>query len=453
MNFKNFVSSLLLVSLIFISLIISTVKSSSLISNDAKYDEGLIAKKLDASKKFENLPFNWLGQKITCRCAACIGRQFGSSEYCLDYDQVISKSVRYKCENKRYIKIGNLGIIEVIKFKFKIEYLSQEGRIELLSPETLSEEGRIKLSPKTNFIKFLDKTEYCRSFKENNNTFENLIFLCVEFDRKDILEFLISNGVTLEDLLATDDKKCNALHKACLLKHVDIAKYLIETFNNLNAENGMNDSIESFVNASDRNGFTPLHFACDCNLKRDKAQVLVALLIKNRARLDSKNNEEETPLHICCKNKFSRVVFEVAECLIESLAPLDVPNCRGDTALHNASLECHSRIVEHLVKFGANVNVKNNEGLTPIECSYMYKCKNVVRILLESGAIINFRSVAKLCFITESVWPLVLYLRDLPASEIRVLVNFINRRRNAVLFINNYLLNLLYRCGCCYAFQ
>lgn len=53
------------------------------------------------------------------------------------------------------------------------------------------------------------------------------------------------------------------------------------------------------------------------------------------------------------------------------------------------------KIVQLLINRGTDINIKNEEVLTPIGCNK--ECKNITRILLEAGAQINFIIAFELC--------------------------------------------------------
>jgi len=93
------------------------------------------------------------------------------------------------------------------------------------------------------------------------------------------------------------------------------------------------------VNARDRFKYTPLHVYC--RKYHLGVQELVKALLENHADVNALTVDDNTPLHICC--------YAISE-------NLDL----------NQFLELSP--IDFLIKNGANIFAKNNEGLIPSEC-------------------------------------------------------------------------------------
>jgi len=100
-------------------------------------------------------------------------------------------------------------------------------------------------------------------------------------------------------------------------------------------------SLKADPNVKGVGGYTSLHLA------RDKDTV--RLLLEAGANIDSKDNEDSTPLQY---------------------------------AVHSGNVE----IVEMLIRAGANVNTQNSHGWTPLHNSINKGYADVVRVLLNAGA-------------------------------------------------------------------
>jgi len=57
-----------------------------------------------------------------------------------------------------------------------------------------------------------------------------------------------------------------------------------------------------------------------------------------------------------------------------------------NTAMHYAVLEGHKAIVKTLLRYGADVNIQNKTGNTPLHVAYAYKRDQIMDYLLEKGA-------------------------------------------------------------------
>ena len=62
----------------------------------------------------------------------------------------------------------------------------------------------------------------------------------------------------------------------------------------------------------------------------------------------------------------------------------------GNNALLHAVNECHTEIVQRLLKHGADPNCVNHAGETPLCVAAKYNFETVVRMLLNAGADVDY---------------------------------------------------------------
>ncbi|KAF4333350.1 ankyrin repeat [Fusarium beomiforme] len=110
------------------------------------------------------------------------------------------------------------------------------------------------------------------------------------------------------------------------------------------------------VNARDFVEWTPLHHAA-ANGYED----VVGLLIELGADEHSRDRFDGTPLHIAAANGHK----EVASLLIQQGADTNFRDCSGGTSLHRAAASGHKDVVSLLVAKGADKEVKDRFGETP----------------------------------------------------------------------------------------
>ncbi|CAB0042729.1 unnamed protein product [Trichogramma brassicae] len=193
-------------------------------------------------------------------------------------------------------------------------------------------------------------------------------------------------------------------------------------------EFGVTDVVERFLKRGENpnalvrpTGNSPLHYA----LKRRENQHVVELLLRHGADLHLANKDGLTPLRLMCqsygdeelmvmfikfeinaRSKLASEVLQVAACcgrkkFVECLLTLGVdPNLKSREGLATLHVVCQkdydskapssrSEIIELLVNNGANIDITNNKGCTPL----LITCrgdeadkKQVLEVLLRNGA-------------------------------------------------------------------
>ena len=88
-------------------------------------------------------------------------------------------------------------------------------------------------------------------------------------------------------------------------------------------------------------------------------------------------------------NVHEATACRIIERLIKAGAEIESANERGLIALHEAARTDSSVIVEMLLKNGADINASNNEGITALHIATGYGYEQVVRLLLEYRAVPN----------------------------------------------------------------
>lgn len=91
------------------------------------------------------------------------------------------------------------------------------------------------------------------------------------------------------------------------------------------------------------------------------------------------NSDGRTPLHVACQNN----MLNIASMLVSINAPLDAIDQFGKTPLHYAR---DPNIVEFLAEEGANVNVQDNGGVTPLLTYCREERCECVKTILPYGA-------------------------------------------------------------------
>ena len=194
----------------------------------------------------------------------------------------------------------------------------------------------------------------------------------------DTFELACQFGSTkLSDLLLTFTKnqyiKRNALLVATEHKKTKIVKHILENYPK-----------RVYINAKNSNLDTALHHAC----ANGNLEVVQLLLDKNITF--SANSVGSTPLHYACEKGH----FDIAKLLIKSVGlQIYAIDTLERSALHDAAIYGHFKIVKLLAENGLNINADDDDGKTPLHHSCLEGKLGVVRYLLSKGADVN-----ALCF-------------------------------------------------------
>ncbi|KAK2792626.1 hypothetical protein FQN52_003131 [Onygenales sp. PD_12] len=166
------------------------------------------------------------------------------------------------------------------------------------------------------------------------------------------------------------------------------------------------------VTESDKDGGTPLHFAvyhlpygpsflaCDGRYRRDICAIksTIRMLLEHGANIDARDRHGATPLHFA--SRFPEV--EAAQILLECGADVHAVGEDGGSAIHYALDASQGKgtgrpradgraIFRMLIEFGANINRPANNGVAPLHRAAAYGDLEMVGVLIEHGAAVQAR--------------------------------------------------------------
>lgn len=139
------------------------------------------------------------------------------------------------------------------------------------------------------------------------------------------------------------------------------------------------------VNRVNQNGDTPLHFASETGRLE-----IIDKLVDAGANVNIQNMSSTTPLHFACLNGY----LEVINRLVDAGADVNIQTLWGQTPLFLAINRNRNsvEIVERLLALGANVNMGGDiENGTPLHKACYLDNIDIVNILLGAGADVNIQ--------------------------------------------------------------
>jgi ankyrin repeat protein len=179
-----------------------------------------------------------------------------------------------------------------------------------------------------------------------NNNRETPLHLAAAFGHVEAVRSLIKDEANL--INAKDVNGYTPLWRAVLAGHYEVARALNP-------------------NQQDECGNTLLHGAAMCN-----GENIVDFLIKVGADINIKNTEGHTPLECALLANHHQIVSKLN---------LNQQDEDGNTPLHLAVRAGKGGRVDCLMKARADINIKNKEGQTPLDCALAGDCADIVRQL------------------------------------------------------------------------
>lgn len=167
------------------------------------------------------------------------------------------------------------------------------------------------------------------------------------------------------------------LHFACQKNHFDVVHWLL----NHGAAASINTRTPSACEEED-DGWAPLHFAVDTGNVH-----LVDLLLRMGAKVDLHAGDRSTPLMIAAEQGYDDIVQR----LISQRAKLDLRGPEGMTALYRSILVLgRPGTAQLLLKHGANPDIANRTfGTTALMTAASSSNLEIVKLLIDKGAAIN----------------------------------------------------------------
>lgn len=340
----------------------SDISSATLIVLLLQYSQVDLLQKLFSSEEISNLFLQYI-QKLNT----------SESLDNIPVDNFLAFNQKHKVMNEEAIFSAAFKSqhIKLIKYLSNILNSLPEEKDELFN--TLVENDDIELFQKyeNNFTKEFDRILYSaiKTYKKELARYliarvdslpNKVLFLAIATDQLDVVKMLIEHGVSVNVKGKHGD--C-ALKYSILKERESIAKFLIEN--------------SAKIDGVDKNGSTLLHEAIKRNYKE-----LVTLFLGKGINPNMQDEEGNTPLHIALEEK--RLYF--AEELIAYGANNNIINNSGQSSknllsetidLRNFTISNNFKDIKKLIRLGFNINQKDSEtGKTLLHLCIEHPYKN-----------------------------------------------------------------------------
>ena len=220
----------------------------------------------------------------------------------------------------------------------------------------------------TTVVKSMLDSDRAVSVEALNARGETALFLAVLYGRTETVRLLLQRGANIE---VRDQEQNTLLICSCWNTQIEIDELLVRA--------GAN------IHASNQNGNTPLH-----ELSTRGNVTTARLLLEHGADPACLESEDHTPLNFAAGQGHSAFV----RLLLESgCIAIDHVNQLGWTSLQEASWHGHLEIVQDLLDYGADANICDNKKNSPLNRACCMGHLAIAVLLMDEGnADINMRN-------------------------------------------------------------
>jgi ankyrin repeat protein len=210
------------------------------------------------------------------------------------------------------------------------------------------------------------------------------LHLAITLQKTNMVEHLLKHP------LNADLTTRNATGKSAL-QHAAFSTMKAEIFDLLLADDKVN------VDDVDKNGRTALHYAA-----RISNVVAVQKLLDNGASPNIFDKSGDSPLHVAAQERDGNTIIDLLLKAKKGMGDVNYSNKEGRAALHCAAMESNEITAEHLIQKGAELNHRDNDGITPLDVALILaKDMQIIDLFLlnmKEGGIEQYRNNKRLFF-------------------------------------------------------
>ena len=198
-----------------------------------------------------------------------------------------------------------------------------------------------------------------------------------------------------KDFAASDRRGLTALHFTAMAGKMESTRFILvgESANvkptNSSSQTALSNTVENDhtesqadVNAKDRNGSAPLHWAA----AEGHEATARTLIVEGKADVNAKDKDGQTPLYQAAANGHEAAARTL---IVEGKADVNAGDNNGRTPLHVAAAGGHEATARALiVEFKADVGARDNDGRTPLDRAFAMGHEATARTLIGYGAVV-----------------------------------------------------------------
>lgn len=298
-------------------------------------------------------------------------------------------------------------IVHFVKLGFDIDYhllLSADGYINIFWLDTIS-------TFKSKTIKLLISKGLNIELKSYNG--HTLLIEASRNNNVDVIKTLLDCGADIKDI---DKYGNNLLHFAAINKNLEVAKFFLEQGFDIEARNNAGETplfsaaeYQSNINVikfllekgadiktTDNKGNTLLHAVAKNQYQNPK---IIKFFIEQGLDIEAQNNDGQAPL-LSAFNFYTCPNINILDLLLKKGSNKNDKTKDGNNLLHLAiqadkNEDNKIALVKYLIEQGINVNEQNNDGYTPLLLAVVYaKNTKLLDLLIKNGADKNIKTNA-----------------------------------------------------------
>ena len=267
-----------------------------------------------------------------------------------------------------------------------------------------------------------------------------LLHTAASYDHENIVRMLILGGLNPD---ITSENGSTALHLMASVGDSDLLGYLLEHRANPDVQDG--------------DGWTAMHFAI-----RQKNRITAAILLRHGASVAIQDHEGSTAVHLAIAgyqglssldyarldldtqndlNESARgdeALHAIFPCLLARLPNINLRDNDGRTPLHLAIQYYHRQAFDRILARLPNINLRDNDGRTPLHLAVQLSYESADDYIGERGDLLfHGRGDLLLTFSKETAVRMAYSLRKTNATELPTMANSLIERGARVDVFNN----------------